>query len=582
MYSKNKKSPIKENSSFSSNLLTESTSRLSYSQIKNLKLLKYSVKNKNARNARNPLKIPKLKLETNAGNTNNNFLFSFSQKRKSNKFQNIMNIINNNKSSHIYSLSRNINNSNYYSTEISNYNKSTESKNNNNNIYIKTNNPFYRIYPKRKDSIIDFKDQTRNIRLLKIDSYNGHKALSGIQENILYNEAKTLQFEYSKNKGKMMMNILKDDFHSYLVYLKRKADRESNINEKLFDKKNTLTGEILSLGNKINKILKKFDYYLESKSFLLCVKECSVNFQTFSLESKIEVLYDLYKLYNYKIHNYKIDTFDNINEFKDWIYRYAKNIKENDSLKKSNFFYYIFISIDLNDFYKIFKYINKDYIKNHKTKKIFESIEDFNRNLINNNLHIRLSLNKLNTSITVLSDSNKELIKEKRRKYKIIDIFNSTKDRDNFFSDKLNIEKTKYLANLTDNKIYSKDSNIISKNTMNKIIDKINIILNQIMNYNAADIKKIEFIKTNKKVTTIIDKIRYIEKVMNYLFKYKEEQKYINEVNYEKVMKKFKKEQLIRRFKNKEETMKKLQELKIKKIMDKKDKILFLPYKKVK
>jgi len=117
---------------------------------------------------------------------------------------------------------------------------------------------------------------------------------------------------------------------------------------------------------------------------------------------------------------------------------------------------------------------------------------------------------------------------------------------------------------------------------MNKIIDKINIILNQIMNYNAADIKKIKFIKTNKKVTTIIDKIRYIEKVMNYLFKYKEEQKYINEVNYEKVMKKFKKEQLIRRFKNKEETMKKLQELKIKKIMDKKDKILFLPYKKLK
>ena len=128
MYTKNKKSPIKENSSFSSNLLTESTSRLSYSQIKNLKLLKYSVKSKNARNARNPLKIPKLKLETNVGNTNNNFLFSFSQKRKSNKFRNIMNIINNNKSSQIYSLSRNINNSNYYSTEISNYNKSTESK----------------------------------------------------------------------------------------------------------------------------------------------------------------------------------------------------------------------------------------------------------------------------------------------------------------------------------------------------------------------------------------------------------------------------------------------------------------------
>ena len=51
-------------------------------------------------------------------------------------------------------------------------------------------------------------------------------------------------------------------------------------------------------------------------------------------------------------------------------------------------------------------------------------------------------------------------------------------------------------------------------------------------------------------------------------------------MNYEKVMKEFKKEQIMRKFRNKEETMKKIQELKIKKILEKKDKILFLPHKK--
>ena len=67
---------------------------------------------------------------------------------------------------------------------------------------------------------------------------------------------------------------------------------------------------------------------------------------------------------------------------------------------------------------------------------------------------------------------------------------------------------------------------------------------------------------------------------MNYFIQYKGEQKYLHEKNYEIVMKEFKKEQYIIKFRNKEETLKKLQELKIKKILDKKDKIYFLHYKK--
>ena len=100
------------------------------------------------------------------------------------------------------------------------------------------------------------------------------------------------------------------------------------------------------------------------------------------------------------------------------------------------------------------------------------------------------------------------------------------------------------------------------------------------MKYDSNDIKKIKFERTNKYIITTIDKIRYIEKIMNYFMQYKETQKYINEKNYEIVMKEFKEEQFIRRFKNREETMKKIQELKIKKILEKKYRILFLPHKK--
>jgi ribosomal protein L32 len=85
MLSSNRKSLIKENSNFSSNIQTESTSGISYTQIKNLKLLKYSIKRRNIKKSQNILKIPKLNLKTDIHNkkinhnANKNFLYSFSK-----------------------------------------------------------------------------------------------------------------------------------------------------------------------------------------------------------------------------------------------------------------------------------------------------------------------------------------------------------------------------------------------------------------------------------------------------------------------------------------------------------------------
>ena len=64
------------------------------------------------------------------------------------------------------------------------------------------------------------------------------------------------------------------------------------------------------------------------------------------------------------------------------------------------------------------------------------------------------------------------------------------------------------------------------------------------------------------------------------MINYKIEQKKYNKIIYEDVMKILKKEFFIRKFKNKEATMKKIQEMKIKKILDKKDKIFFLNHRK--
>lgn len=585
MLSSNRKSLIKENSNFSSNIQTESTSGISYTQIKNLKLLKYSIKRRNIKKSQNILKIPKLNLKTDIHNkkinhnANKNFLYSFSKERKSNKLEKIINLKKyKDKSAQLKNLSRNNNDiSKYYSTELNN-NSVNYKYNNDSSIYDKLKEPLYQLYTSRKDSLLDFKAQTRNIRLLKIDSYNGQKALNSLKESLLYNETKTLQFEYSKDNEKKLLNIFKNNFHSYLIYLKRKADRENNINENLIEKKNYLKGKILTMGSKINKILRKFEHYLESKSFLLCIKECSLNFQKFSKESQIDILYDLYKLYNYKNQNFQTNILNNSQDFKKWIEKNAKIIIESDSMKKSAYFNFIITSIDTKNFFDIFNCINENYIKYHKVKNIFESVDDFNRTLLNDQSHIRLSLDKFSVSISGLNELKNDLIYEKRRKIKIVQELNLSKNKRNLFNEKLNIAKTNYLDKIIDNENYSKEKNKI--NLSEKIIDKINKILNYIIEYDSIDIRKIKFEKENKKITTIIDKVRYIEKVLNFLFKYKEEQKNINSMNYEKVMKEFKKEQIMRKFRNKEETMKKIQELKIKKILEKKDKILFLPHKK--
>ena len=547
---------FRELSSFSSNIQTESTSRISLSEIKNLKLLKY--KAKNFKKYRNNIKMPKIYLKTDNNNnstniTEKNFLHSFSRKKH---------------------IPRNDNNL----TVDKVFTNNTESKIDD-KIYIKIKKPFYKLNPqRRKDSILDFRDQTRNLRRLKIDSYIRKKALNDLKESLIYNEAKTVYFDFNKSEEKRLINIFSDNLHSYLSYLKRKSTEESIINEKLIYKRNALTNKIMSMENKINKLLNKFENNLESKSFLLCVKECSINFNNFSKESQIDILYDLFKLYNYKHHSYKMNNFGNAQLFKDWLYQNNKKIKGNDNIKKTMYFNYILSSININNLFKIFNLIDNDYIKYHKVKMIYESLEDFDRTLQNDYLHIKLSLNNLTISNDKLIELKNELSSEERRKYIILKEFNLIKDKYFLFLDKYNIAKTNYLDNISDNKIYNNNKSIT--NNYYKINDKLNKIIKEIMKYDSKEIKQIKLEKNKKKVTTVIDKIKYIEKIMNYLLQYKEIQKYKNNIFYEIVMKEAKREQIMRKFRIKEETIKKLRELKIKKILEKKDKILFLPHKK--
>ena len=172
-----RKSFIKDTSNFSSNILTDATDRLSYSELKNISLINNSLMYNNKSKNQN-LKMPKMHLKTINNSDiddNNNFLYSFSKRKK---------------------ISKTINSNNYSLNEL--YSNSI----NNSKLFNKIRQPFYKIYPQRKDSLIDFKSRTRNIRILKIGAYKGKETLNKYKERIRSIKDEAIQLRYNKNEDK--------------------------------------------------------------------------------------------------------------------------------------------------------------------------------------------------------------------------------------------------------------------------------------------------------------------------------------------------------------------------------------------
>ena len=80
---------------------------------------------------------------------------------------------------------------------------------------------------------------------------------------------------------------------------------------------------------------------------------------------------------------------------------------------------------------------------------------------------------------------------------------------------------------------------------------------------------------------TLLEKITLLQNVILYLLNYVNEKKLKSPDNYNKAIKDINKREIVNRFRNREEEKQKLYNLKIKKIFEKNNKILFLPHKKI-
>ena len=577
----NKYSLYIEHPSFSSYYQTESTSRISLSELKNINILKKSINSYNRKklfsekyktSQCSSKKVSKINLK------NNNFLYSILKNRTSTNFH--KNILFNNKTK-----SRNEKNFSLYSTYDNNYKEKKYAY----QVRLKTKEPFYQLCTSRNNSFIDFKKDTRNLRYLKINSYNGKKAIDRLKENIFYNNAKAELSKINNTKSQHLMNIYNQNLYSYLVYLYQKRDEEYVTNYNLSNKKKLLINEIVSLKKKINKNLFKFESYLDIKFFLLCVKENNIDYKKFSNELKTEILYDLYKYYLhrkrldeflYNIYNNNDNEKNNVYIFYNYIIKITQNIKNcYDSSKRNLFLYNILKTLEKNYLFDNFHKLNSYNIKYNKLNNIFISSEEFHKKMSDISSNNKFLLTNFNSLSIDLSNLRSEMIKEIQQKNKENSIVKIKRNNNDLIEEKLNILKKSYYNELSTYNNSKKKYKGITNNI--KVINKkINLIIKTIMDYklNNSFVIKINIDQTS----TLIEKMIFCENIINCLLKYKNEQMIKNPNNYNKIIKDIKAEQIINRLKNREEIMKQIVNLKYQKIIERNNKILFIPHKKIK
>ena len=591
----------------SSGILSDySTSRISLSTLKNLNKLKrsmniYCLKRKyNNNNNMSGFSYNKM---TNSKIYNTKFMpFITSQKNMIPK-EELLSIIKNNKlrimknSDKSDIKSRNKNNEllsyNYYSNDhIKEQKNDTPS-----HFYnFKLNMPYYLYSASRKNSINSFKTETNNLRYLKINSYNGKKAIDKLKENMQYYSTKTECAEFNNKQNNILLDAFNDNSNQYYFHLEKQNNDLSIKDLYLRNKKIMIYKDILNLKIKINKILVTFETYLDSKFFLLCIKEGTFDFKKFSKENQIDIINDLYKWIlnknkvNYEFrHDIIIDDKNihlSMNNFYNYLVKIIQNIKSDfDANKKTMFLNYILISLDKKSFFDIYNNI-KDHIKISGptiANNIFNNIEELDSRInyfsYKNQLLLK-SYNKLSLQLLIL---RKEKQKEKERIEKDIKFIKSNKEKIDNLEEKLNIIKTIY-ENSSNQYENNKDYQL--KENYKNLDKKINFIIDNILKYNSVKIKnlinkKIDNNDNDLKELTLLERLTLVQNVLFYLLNYVNEKKLKSPDDYNKAIKEINKREIVTRLRNREEEQQKLYDLKIKKIFEKNNKILFLPYKKL-
>ena len=401
----------------------------------------------------------------------------------------------------------------------------------------------------RAESIEELKDKTKQMFY--------EKYCNKIQENLFktITEEKKIAHElidYEIYKFKKMNSLIESYIYNtdkYLIYLQEKIKKESNINLLLSEKKKEILYETYLLRFRFERLQKLYEKCIENKFFLLCVKNHTNNLEKFSEEDQ---------------NDYKKDC-DSLKLIKNYNKIHRQLAKKKTLSVKGNVKRYSILEENIYNGIEIIRnpkpiFSNPELFKNKLdtiTHEIQNSIINYNEK---NNILLNLRENFINKLKEIEKEETSSKYFEEEIQLAEKKLF-ELKIRNDYLKNYLkNIPK--YTNNNLDSLLYKK-----IKEIHNKINKREKFINNKINELNENE--------------STISRLLDIENKINFLIDFKRKQEENNHENYILLKKTIEINNKIKDYHLAK--LKKLNEIKQKekKIIDKNNKIIFKPIKKV-
>ena len=391
---------------------------------------------------------------------------------------------------------------------INNYKTISYSNNNVDDFYIPAiikNSGEKKLFKDKYGRLQKFEDKIKQLRYHKyIKFILGNQFYFKQAEGSVGNQLTDIT-NFGKNVTQNLFNSYISTFKQYYRLLNRTLDRENDFNENEMLIENRLRNEIVRLKTKKEKLLRKITELMEIKKFLLCVKNKSLDIETFNNEDKEQILYDIERR-NLIINDYeKLKRKNSIIKVK---VKESKNTKPKNSVVK-------FLS-DNNVNHKGRRKSTKIIMKSEvyippNNKVIFDNVDDFENRFLILSEEIK----------NMLKDYNKKLIDIEKLKSKLNNINEENKitfEKKNNESNKelsIKIEKIQIVKSKYENLLINK-KNILDSQIQGKLFDiykeKIESIFNYI-NLNYRKYKERIIYNIDEIRNPIIEKLYFIEKV---------------------------------------------------------------------
>ena len=321
----------------------------------------------------------------------------------------------------------------------------------------------------------------------------------------------------------------------YLIFLKNKIKLEYKQNEKMKILKNDLLTDVLISHKKLLKIHKRLKGYLNDKFVLLCVKNLTLNLESFGEKDKNEFEQDLktfeiLKNYINELSEINFQDFGS-NKKKSTIATIRQRTSTNSPNNRRNSLFKKKTNRNsLNDKEKDIISILKNSRIHFPTKPVFGSISEFNEyiNISRKNIEsLLLKSNRINIETANLRDHYLQ-----HEINKNIDQNKNTYTESDFdiIEQKLSLIKAR---NMQLN-IYKKKLLKMKRIKIIRIIRKIKEIINTIFEQGNKNLTKL-IIKKNIKKPILA--LKELEKIINYLLEFKNYQKNNNKEEYNMVVK---------------------------------------------